>query len=477
MARAAWVAAAVFLASALLLSAAMTLPPAAPVRASASAVASNGWTNVTGGLAPPAVGGGMMTYDAKADLFVLFGGSDGNPTNGTWTLDPKTSTWTQLHPATSPPARVDGMFAYDARTDALVLFGGWQEPADEVYTRLGDTWVFYLGNDTWVPRRPAASPTPRSDAAVAYDPQDDLLLLFGGFNGTAYLGDTWRYDVPSATWTTVPSPVAPSRRADGRMTYDPATAAFYLFGGNDYSGPNFTFHHLQDTWRYVVRDRAWSELSPSRSPGARDYAVFAADTDAHELLSLGGYGDGTVLGELWAFNTTDLDWRNLTAPGGPTPRMAAIGEYSPVENVYVVFSGGDKLSAKDDTWFYRFPGPLAGTVAVSSGSRVADSSVDFHAEVLGGSGVYPQLRWDFGDGGNASGSDVSHAFRAAGVYTVNFQASDTMGDTLNLSMTVSVSGGTPLWTALAGVAVPVVAVIVILAWTARRRRGRTGKGT
>ncbi len=436
--------------------------------AAAAPTQAMGWTNVTKPVAPPGVGGGMMAYDSAADRFVSFGGSDGDPTNGTWVLNPSRMEWTLMHPAVSPPARVDGALAYDDHAGAFILFGGWQEPADEVYVRLGDTWVYYLANDSWIHPTPAHSPEARSDAAIAYDPQEDILLLYGGFNGSVYLGDTWQYLFTAGDWAPISGGSVPSRRADGRMVFDSQTGAFYLFGGNDYSGPNFTFHHLDDTWKFTPAGMSWQQLFPTHSPGARDYAVFAADTSAGELLSLGGFGDGTVLGELWAFNTSQRDWRNLTAPGGPPPRMAAIGGYSPAQNVFVVFSGGDKVSIKNDTWAYRFPGPLVGTVAVSLSNPNVGDVVQFRGQALGGSGIFRNQVWSFGDGASAAGSETTHRFLTPGVYTVRFQAEDDLGESMNVTTVVTV-GNNSLPYLAAAFGLGAAAVVVVVAY--RRRRG------
>ncbi len=463
------------LAAALLLASTPQLP-VAPRSLVASSTLVAGWTNVTSAVAPPAVGGGMMAYDSKADLFLLFGGDTTLQTNETWILNPKDAAWTQLHPAASPPARVDGMLVYDDHADAFILFGGWQQTGTYLYARYGDTWMFYLGNDTWIQRHPSTSPSPRSDSAIAYDPQDDLLLLFGGFNGTAYLGDGWSYDMASDRWTPVQNTVAPSRRADGRMTYDPRTGAFYLYGGNDYSGPNFTFHHLNDTWRYVERDHGWAELSPAQSPGARDYAVFASAPASGELLSFGGYGAGVVLGDLWAFNTTDLNWRNLTAPGQPVPRMAAVGGYSPEENVYVIFSGGDTVSAKDDTWFFHFPGPLGVRIVSPLEAVAVGVALTLRGEALGGSGLYSEFTWDFGDGHQASGQAVSHTYATTGVFSVNLRVTDSVGDASNASAEITVSGSLPTWALAAGAALAVGAGVAVAVFVIRRRRAPKGPG-
>ena len=84
-----------------------------------------------------------------------------------------TWTWTHQTPATSPPARSAATVAYDAATGQVVLFGGNNGSA-----ALGDTWTWDGTN--WTQQSPAISPPARHLAAMAYDASAGQLVLFGG---------------------------------------------------------------------------------------------------------------------------------------------------------------------------------------------------------------------------------------------------------------------------------------------------------
>jgi PKD repeat protein len=51
--------------------------------------------------------------------------------------------------------------------------------------------------------------------------------------------------------------------------------------------------------------------------------------------------------------------------------------------------------------------------------------------------------WSFGDGGSASGINVSHDYRAAGTYSVTLRVTDDRGQSAQTSQAVAVAGGTP----------------------------------
>ena len=299
----------------------------------------------------------MMAYSTKAHRFVLFGGWDGaRGLNGTWVYDPGHRTWTELRPDVSPLGRGDEMFVYDERSDAFILFGGWHELANATYIRLGDTWQFTLENVTWTELHPLDSPTPRSDSQVAYDPAVDVVLLVGGFNGTAYLGDVWAYDVRNNSWSPRSAAVQPSARADGRMVYVPFQDRFILYGGNDYSGPNGSNHHLADTWAFSRNDNVWTPLTRAGDPGARDYPIFSFDPVTKMIFLTGGFGSNTILSGLWAFNVASEVWVDLTPAFSPPPRFASAGGFDLVNNVLVLFGGLGNNGLLADTWQYASEG-------------------------------------------------------------------------------------------------------------------------
>ena len=324
----------------------------------------------------------MMAYSSREHRFVLFGGWDGvKGLNSTWVYDPVNRTWSALHPAISPLGRGDGMFVYDERADNFILFGGWHEKANGTYIRLNDTWLFSLPNTSWMMGHPAVSPAARSDSEVAYDPRVGTVLLIGGFDGSAYLGDIWSYTPSNDTWSLRPAAVEPSPRADGRLVYIDDQDRFILFGGNDYSGPNSTFHHLADTWSYTWNSNVWRLVASSEGPSARDYPLFAYDSVSKVALLTGGYGNGTILNDLWALDIANDVWVDFSPSVSPPPRFAAAGGFDRMNQVLVLFSGLANTGLLADTWHYAYQPPpgtpslLSPIVVVGVGSLIVGVAV------------------------------------------------------------------------------------------------------
>jgi hypothetical protein len=309
------------------------------------------WTDLTHGPAPPPSAGDLLAYDSGADRFVEFGGWNGPTLNGTWAFDPTTAAWVPLHPPSSPPVRADAAFVYDSIDGLCYLFGGWTQYPNGTYVRYDDTWSFSLASDRWTELFPSVSPSPRSDSAVAFDPTTNEVVLVGGFSGTTYLGDEWTYSPAQRTWAPfVPPGPAPSPRADGRMVFDSVNGTFLLFGGNDFSGANFTFHHLNDTWSFSLSARQWTEVLSSRAPPARDYAIQAFDPAHDRVLLTAGFGNRTILNDLWAFSPANNTWWPLPVSHPPPPRYAGVGGFDPVGGRLIVSTGAGTAGLLNDTW-------------------------------------------------------------------------------------------------------------------------------
>src|SRR5207253_6442800 len=97
----------------------------------------------------------------------------------------------------------------------------------------------------WIQLCPPISPPPRSYLAMTYDPASGKVIMFGGFDGTTYLNDTWTFD--GITWARVATLPSPPARTNAQIAYDAVTQKVVLFGG--FNGRNY----LGDTWRSEER--------------------------------------------------------------------------------------------------------------------------------------------------------------------------------------------------------------------------------
>ena len=132
---------------------------------------------------------------------------------------PPVLNWTHLQPAASPTARATATMAYDPATGDMVLFGGTGES-----TGLADTWTW--NGTTWAQQHPTKSPTARYGASMAYDPATGDMVLFGGEVGNGPGNDTWTWD--GTNWAKLSPATSPTKRRYAAMAYDPATGTAAL---------------------------------------------------------------------------------------------------------------------------------------------------------------------------------------------------------------------------------------------------------
>lgn len=197
----------------------------------------NGWTAIPTTNFPASRYLYGMCYDQARDRVVLFGGSTSNASpNDTWEFDGLN--WARALPTNSPPSREEMVLEYDAQRGRSVLFGGRDPVSNQP---LGDTWEFD-GVD-WTAAQPTNSPTARHRCAAGYDGTRERLVIYGGFDGSNLLTETWEY-YAGGTWTQVSVGPGTTLSTEMYAAFDTTRNVFVTFGG---VGSSFS----NETWEYA----------------------------------------------------------------------------------------------------------------------------------------------------------------------------------------------------------------------------------
>ncbi|MBL8026831.1 MAG: hypothetical protein JNL74_10500 [Fibrobacteres bacterium] len=146
---------------------------------------------------------GSLCYDPVNKEILLFGGGGVNAKSGnigTWTFKPSTSTWTKLTMSIEPPPRAFSRMVYDPENQVIVLFGG-----DHLDYLTSDTWVYNCTNRTWTKKNPPVSPSPRAGHNLVYLPKAKAIVLIGGYkytpsDGTASGAEQYAQITPLQMW-------------------------------------------------------------------------------------------------------------------------------------------------------------------------------------------------------------------------------------------------------------------------------------
>jgi hypothetical protein len=190
------------------------------------------WSSlVAGGTLPRA--DHAVAHDAARERVVMFGGyGNGGPLADTLELVnigfPGFLAWQPVPTNGSPGARYSHAMTWDARRQRTVLFGG----ADASGTFRGDTWEYDGVTATWT-QVATTGPVARVNHELGYDPARGVVVLFSGRRAAApqLLQDVWEWNGVQwreRTWTTT----HPSPREGGTATWDPLEQRFLLFGGS-----------------------------------------------------------------------------------------------------------------------------------------------------------------------------------------------------------------------------------------------------
>jgi hypothetical protein len=241
----------------------------------------------------------------------------------------------------------------------LVVFGG------EDYHTLTDE-VFVLdatapGAENWTdltttPPPGSYWPEPRTGASMVYDPEDDVVLMFGGRGYYGLLSDLWEMEFSGteASWTElIPDGDIPER-AFSSAVYDPNYDVVYAFGGEQY-------HALADTVACLdLETLTWSNASVTGDAIAAltdTAAVYAPDYRAivlyggqgyHALPDLGYYIEPTGPCSL---TVSALDPGEGTSPGG----LAGAGIVWDSEDDVAMLVGGQSYYALSESIYSLTP--------------------------------------------------------------------------------------------------------------------------
>jgi PKD repeat protein len=384
-----------------------------------------GWHDLTNETAPPTgtpptLYGGNMAWDGAIDRMVYANGcvatgcGDGEISQ---TLE-LGSVWTSLGKDSGPGGGTSldlqaSAMAYDPVLGDLVFFGGFNTSYyDNGFPATG--WTYLFNGTGWLNDtsrlqacEPAcAYPGARAYAGMTWDGQLGRIILAGGSNTTASLTDTWTFN--GTGWMRLPAAaLGYPDGGDSDLLVNASAVAPFLF-----------------EYPYQVL-----ELRPEVAGGS--FTPTPVDVAAPTQLvfpGLNGTGSGPQFE--YSISTGTGAWVNGTLTVGANPSswaVRAVLRYS-VPGSYDV-----KVSVTD---FYGVVGDGSATLRVNplpvASFTVAPNVTEVGAPVYVsaqaslGSGPYV-FAWSYGDGTTSSGATSSHAYSAAGVYTIQLNTTDQGG--------------------------------------------------
>lgn len=233
----------------------------------------------------------------------------------------------------------------DASGSIYVMFGSGYSPYLEA---LGDAWRFDVATRTWSEVTLEGDvPPPGGSRRLAGTRGSGEGWLFGGYGeGQEVFGELYHVvaDGDVLTFDEVPQENAPRARVLHVFAQDPATGTFVLFGGATERLENDTWTMVLDggtaRWTIVNETSTFSTSTPSPRFGA----FYGMDEASGRLLLFSGQ---TSLGNVFGQDTWVLDvraeggptWTALAAPGTPVGRRNGTSVWDPTGPRLFVFGG------------------------------------------------------------------------------------------------------------------------------------------
>jgi hypothetical protein len=278
------------------------------------------WTRLSEG-GPGARAYSSYGYDPKGKI-LLYGGSDGpqdfhGPKDSTWIYDTLNRSWHNVITDKDPGNRTDAAMTFDENSGVYVLFGGRVFTGSTSYLSQ-DTWVFYPATEQWLNITNSNHPSPRYSSAMVYDRALKKILLYGGTDTTKYLSDIWEFETATAKWTQLPN-------TNLAIQKDP-----HLVYVDSLGGPIIT-SSLNKTWFYNYSLVQWWPID-NPIPQTNFFAgPMVYDQDKDEVIFL--------LWSLWIYHPIAKTWEQLSPNPSPGPLQHGVIVYDGQTKTVIVQGG------------------------------------------------------------------------------------------------------------------------------------------
>jgi hypothetical protein len=252
--------------------------------------------------------------------------------------DPQNGTWAGLGPSKIPAGSAG---VYDPARKCVIVCGGTNSTSGRTDVR-NETWAFFPSNGSWA--RLSDMPGARHGQSAVWDPDDGLMLVFGGTDGTGYFNDVWAFDRARNLWTnlTIISDEYPLTRAYTSAVWNPQNGEMVVHGGYNSA---ITF---LSTWAFSFRNSNW--IHRTSAPFAR-YIHAAGFDSGRGLMTVFGSGEYDYT-DTWTYDAASDSWApNKVLPG--TPRTASSAVFDPASKRLLVFGGRDAAGdCLDEAWAF-----------------------------------------------------------------------------------------------------------------------------
>lgn len=269
--------------------------------------------------------------------------------SGTWTFSEQQQKWapTAQPLREQPSGRILSQMAHHTAAGKIMLFGG-----DDRTKCLGDTWVYDCATRNWKQMHPKTAPPARAAHALLYVPEQQAILLAGGYGGGwRPRQDVWLYDLTSNEWTQLAAALPePVQYCAGYYAPD-AQAAVVMAALGSKRNKQWPVYALR-----LDRATAAKEAGEQPTPASDFHAKARLDARARPLPGEWLAGKGApedsqqVLTHLKSLPANQ--WVNMEPPIKPDPRDWGSYVYDPQTHRVFAWGGGHSAYSGSDVSEY-----------------------------------------------------------------------------------------------------------------------------
>jgi N-acetylneuraminic acid mutarotase len=224
--------------------------------------------------------------------------------------------WEPTQMRDAPTARAGHVAVWTG--DSMIVWGGQTDSPATSVTNTGAGYT--LGSYTWGPTSAVSAPAPRAGATAVWT--GDAMIVWGGYDGTEYLDTGGIYEPAVDRWTATNVVGSPAGRWKHSAIWDPIEEVMVVFGGFDGSD------QLASGGLYDPATGAWTPLATR--PVARQGHTATWSPAEGRMLVFGGFGDTSSLLNVYlpaggqgyglSFDSATNSWTELAQPGTPAAR-------------------------------------------------------------------------------------------------------------------------------------------------------------
>lgn len=262
-------------------------------------------------------------------------------------------TWQRL--ATDAPSPRSTHSAVWTGTD-MIVWGGSSNDGGRYNPR----------SNSWVSLPTLGAPSLRSNHSAVWT--GSVMIVWGGWSGSAPLSDGGRYNPTTNSWSAISTSGAPSARAYHNAIW--TGSEMLVWGGSASATPGINI--LGDGWRYNPVSDSWSAMNTANAPSPRLYHT--SIWTGSEMVVWGGYGAGANhLNDGGRYRPASNSWIGVAISGAPSIRYQHSAVWTGTEMIIwggSNLSDGGRYNPSTDTWT-----PVAVNTTFEPTSRKQHSAV------------------------------------------------------------------------------------------------------